>query len=187
MLNASKKFQYSKVASAARSRSHATAWDWLVAADMVLPCTAVSRAEVPLQANIDADTFKLYLSDIGFLVSLTNLEFADIMTNQSFSFKGPLAENYVACELVSSERNLFYWRSDNRAEVDFLLENSLLQGGVIPVEVKADKYVQAPSLSVYERKYAPSYSICISTKNFGAVNRIKSVPLYAVFCMRTLL
>jgi predicted AAA+ superfamily ATPase len=154
-----------------------------MAADMVLHCAAVSRAEVPLRANIDPDTFKLYLSDIGFLVSLTNISFADIMTNQRFSFKGALAENYVACELVSGERDLFYWRSENRAEVDFLLENSLTQGGLIPVEVKADRHVQAPSLSVYERKYAPSRSVRISTKNFGTANKIESVPLYAVFCL----
>ena len=48
--------------------------------------------------------------------------------------------------------------------------------------------VQAEILASYERdmtKYAdsPKYAIRISEKNFGFENNIKSVPLYAVFCI----
>lgn len=32
-------------------------------------------------------------------------------------------------------------------------------------------------------RYAPVYSLRISAKNFGFENKIKSVPLYAVFCL----
>ena len=35
----------------------------------------------------------------------------------------------------------------------------------------------------YREKYHPIYSIRISTRNFGMVDQIKSVPLYAVFCI----
>ena len=42
------------------------------------------------------------------------------------------------------------------------------------------------SLKIYTEKYKPKYSIKISTKNFGfdKRNNIKSVPLYAVFCIK---
>jgi predicted AAA+ superfamily ATPase len=183
MLNASRKFQYAKIDKGARARGYSTALDWLIAADMVVPSTVVTSGEVPLNAHIDDGVFKMYLSDIGFLVSLVNLDFADIMTNQRFSFKGALAENYVACELAAKGRELHYWRSENRAEVDFLLESGMTRGGVIPVEVKADKYVRTPSLTVYGGKFHPKYSIRISAKNFGFENQIKSVPLYAAFCI----
>ena len=33
-------------------------------------------------------------------------------------------------------------------------------------------------------KFTPPYAIRISTKNFGFENSIKSVPLYAVFCIK---
>jgi predicted AAA+ superfamily ATPase len=183
MLNASKKFQYAKIDSSARARSYTTALDWLIAADMVVPSTAVSQSEIPLNAYISEGVFKLYLSDTGFLVSLVNLGFADIMTNQNFSFKGALAENYVACELAAKGVQLHYWRSGNRAEIDFLLEGSMAEDGIIPVEVKADKNVRAPSLAVYNSKFNPKYAIRVSTKNFGFENHVKSVPLYAVFCL----
>ena len=42
----------------------------------------------------------------------------------------------------------------------------------------ADDYQQ------FIEKYNPVYSIRLSTKNFGIINGIKSIPLYAVFCIK---
>ena len=33
------------------------------------------------------------------------------------------------------------------------------------------------------KEFNPKYAIRVSTKNFGYYNNIKSVPLYAVFCL----
>lgn len=38
-------------------------------------------------------------------------------------------------------------------------------------------------LLVYTKKYEPEYAVKISSKNFGFENNIKSIPLYAVFCL----
>ena len=65
--------------------------------------------------------------------------------------------------------------------MDFILYNN---DGIIPVEVKADDNVGSKSLKVYMNRYNPNYAIRISTKNFGFVNNIKSVPLYAVFLIK---
>lgn len=65
--------------------------------------------------------------------------------------------------------------------MDFILYNN---DGIIPVEVKADNNVGSKSLKVYMNRYNPNYAIRISTKNFGFVNNIKSVPLYAVFLIK---
>ena len=35
-----------------------------------------------------------------------------------------------------------------------------------------------------KEKYNPVYCIRLSTKNFGIINGIKSIPLYAVFCIK---
>ena len=72
------------------------------------------------------------------------------------------------------------WESDNTAEVDFLIQKD---SHVIPVECKAGNNVKAKSMMVYMEKYEPAYAIRISTRNFGMVNGIKSVPLYSVFCI----
>lgn len=64
--------------------------------------------------------------------------------------------------------------------MDFLI---IRDDHVIPVECKAGDHVKAKSLMVYKRKYKPAYSIRISSRNFGFMDGIKSVPLYAVFCI----
>lgn len=56
--------------------------------------------------------------------------------------------------------------------------------GIIPVEVKSAENIQSKRLKSYVNKFNPKYSVRISTKNFGFVNNIKSVPLYAVFCIK---
>ncbi len=48
---------------------------------------------------------------------------------------------------------------------------------------KSAEHVRATSLNNYIKRYSPKYSIRISGKNFGFENGIKSVPLYAVFCI----
>ena len=74
-----------------------------------------------------------------------------------------------------------YWESGNAAEVDFIIYND---DGIIPIEVKANDNVSSKSLNVYVKRYNPKYSIRISSKNFGFANGIKSIPLYATFCIK---
>ena len=73
-----------------------------------------------------------------------------------------------------------YYYTFGKYEIDFLIK---LNGNIIPVEVKAGKRNTSKSLNEYITKYKPEYSIRISSKNFGFENNIKSVPLYAVFCI----
>ena len=60
-----------------------------------------------------------------------------------------------------------------------------IKNGIIPVEVRANDNVRSKSLNVYFEKYKPKYMIRISTRNFGYNNKtkVKSAPLYAVFCI----
>ena len=101
------------------------------------------------------------------------------------TFLGALAENYVAVSLNALGHPgvttpLYYWQSDNTAEVDFIIQKD---EQIIPVEVKAGTHVKSRNLSVFDEKYGYDYAIRISARNFGFENRIKSVPLYAVFCI----
>lgn len=97
------------------------------------------------------------------------------------SIKGALTENYVAAALVCDGYTPYYWESNGQAEVDFVIQDR--RGNVIPIEVKAADNVRAKSLGIFIKKYSPTYAIRISSKNFGFENNIKSIPLYAVFCI----
>ncbi len=54
---------------------------------------------------------------------------------------------------------------------------------IVPIEVKTGKRTKSRSLNLFVEKYKPPYSIRVSSKNFGLENGIKSVPLYAAFCI----
>jgi predicted AAA+ superfamily ATPase len=177
----SKKFKYVDIEKDANKRGFESSIDWLEASEMIYKCKYINKVEPPLKAFAQEDTFKLYLSDIGILTSLLEVEFSEILLNANFMFKGAIIENYVAQAFIANNISLYYWNSGNKAEIDFLLYN---QDGIIPVEVKSSDNTQSKSLKIYIEKYHPKYSIRISTKNFGFANGIKSIPLYATFCIK---
>ena len=181
--NISNKFQYSNVSKDARAREYATAIDWLEASNMVLRCKAIKTPEIPLEGFVDVDTFKLYLSDVGILNNILKLNIEDILSDNISLYKGVIAENFVANQLVCNGFDLYYYRSNNTSEVDFLLYT---KDGIIPVEVKAGNATQSKSLKLYIEKYKPKYAIRISTKDFGydPKTNIKSIPLYATFLIK---
>lgn len=181
--NESKKFQFSKIEKNAKSRDYELPLDWLDAALLVLASYRVSLPEKPLAAYKEDDTFKLFINDIGLLNYMLKIRPADILDDDLSLFKGAFVENYVASQLVANGIDLYYWLSDGIAEIDFLLYND---DGIIPVEVKAANNTQSKSLKTYMEKFKPKYAIRISTKNFGynAETKIKSIPLYAVFCLK---
>lgn len=181
--NISKKFQYANVTKDARAREYATAIDWLEASNMVLRCKAVKTPEIPLEGFVDTDTFKLYLSDVGILNNILKLKIEDILNDNVSLYKGVIAKNYVANQLVCNQFDLYYYRSSNTSKVDFLLYT---KNGIIPLEVKAGSATQSKSLKLYIEKYHPKYAIRISTKDFGfdPKTNIKSIPLYATFLLK---
>ena len=178
--NMSNKFQYGKISSNARKRDYETALNWLLSSTMVHKCSILKKPEIPPLGFIIDDHFKLYLSDVGILLNMLQVKFNDIILDNLLQYKGIIAENYVATQLVANNIPLIYWESGNQAEVDFILYND---DGIIPIEVKANDNVGSQSLNVYMKRYQPEYAIRISTKNFGFEKNIKSVPLYATFCI----
>lgn len=176
----SKKFQYKLIKTGARASQYGDAIDWLIRAGIVNPCVKCNQGFFPIAAYQDLTSFKLYYSDMGILSARTGMTLSAIDSPETEHFRGILTENYVSIVLKTNGYDLCYWESDNTAEVDFLIQKD---GHVIPVECKAGEHVKAKSMLVYMEKYKPEYAIRISSRNFGFVNGIKSVPLYSAFCI----
>lgn len=176
------KFQYAVVKRNARAKDYELSLEWLKTAGVVLENIKVTEGKIPLSVYERIDSFKIYYSDVGLLCFKSGLFPQDILVNSSASdrARGLLAENYIAEQLISRGYRLNYWESDGKAEIDFVIRQS---DSIIPVEVKSADNVKARSLRIFVEKYEPKYSIRISQKNFGFENDIKSIPLYAVFCL----
>lgn len=179
--NKSNKFQYSKVRSGARSKNYETALQWLLSSKLVNRVCLLKTPQIPPEAFKNEEVFKLYLSDVGILNSILNIDFDNIILDKEFIYKGDIAENYVLQQLNMNFENIYYWKNNNTAEVDFIIQNN---DGLIPIEVKAGDSVKSKSLNMYMKQYKPEYGIRLCTKNFGFANGIKTIPLYAVFLIK---
>lgn len=182
-----KKFQYKLIKSGARAYEYETAINWLNASGIIVHCTKVREGKLPLSAFIDAESFKIYMSDVGLLCNKFGIppNIVIVENNNLNDFKGALAENYVCSSLVQCGLTPYYWESNGKAEVDFVVQDKF--GNIIPIEVKSGIHTKSKSLNVFKSLYNVSYSIRISTKNFGFENGIKCIPLYSVFCLNTLI
>lgn len=181
-----KKFQYKLIKSGARAYEYETAINWLNASGIINQCTKIKEGKLPLSAFIEPESFKIYMSDVGLLCNKfgipTNIV---IVENDNMNdFKGALAENYVCNSLVQCGLKPYYWESNGKAEVDFVVQDK--EGNIIPIEVKSSIHTRSKSLNVFKNLYKIPYSIRISTKNFGFENNIKCIPLYSVFCLDNL-
>lgn len=176
-----KKFQFSKIEQYARRRDYESSLDWLIASKLVIPCYFVNKFETPLKGFMDEEKFKLYLSDSGILTQLLEIPRNKILLNEKFQYKGVITGNYVANELQTNGINLYYWAKNQVAEIDFLIDTSK---GVIPIEVKANENKKSKSLNYFMKENKINFAIRISANNFGFENNIKSVHLYAVFCIK---
>ena len=177
------KFQYSVIGSKARAKDYETSLAWLKAANVVLYCQRVVEGKYPLSLYEDQTSFKTYYSDVGLLTMRMSVAPNAILQpyNLSDKSRGMMAETFVAEQLVANGFSLHYWTSGNSAEVDFVIQQD---SHSIPIEVKFSNNVKAKSLQTYINKYSPKYSIRISSKNFGNENGIRSIPLYAIFCLK---
>lgn len=181
LIKENKKFMYSKIEQNARKRDYESPIEWLLASNLIISSNYVNRFETPLKAFSNPDFFKLYINDVGILVSQLKIPYNKLLLNSDFMYIGAILENYVAEQLTINGYDLYYWQENQVAEMDFIIDT---KDGVIPIEVKANDNTSSKSLNYYVSKYKPNYSIRISSKNFGFDNNIKSVPLYAVFCIK---
>lgn len=179
-----KKFQYKTVRSGGRASQYETALAWLETAGLVNRCVQIVSGQLPLSLHENRDAFKMYLADTGLLSARMQVRAAMLFDEEGRKEldAGALTENYVAQVLTSRGFDLLYWVSQGKAEVDFVIDVGMQKA--VPIEVKSSRNVRSKSLSVYREKYEPPYAIRLSTRNFGFEGGVKSVPLYAAFCLR---
>jgi predicted AAA+ superfamily ATPase len=179
-----KQFIYRDMKEGARASQFETALYWLEHVGLAYKVNRVETPSLPLSAY-GKEAFKLYMIDIGLLSVRTGLTLQNLaepnpkIFNQ---FKGALTEQFVLQELKSLSLDMpaYYWANDKRkgtAEVDFLVQHN---GEIIPLEVKAERNLQAKSLLAYIKYYSPKVAIRTSLGQYGKHDPIWDIPLYLI-------
>lgn len=178
-----RKFQYKIVQKGGTATLFGESIEWLNSAGIILKCQKINHGFMPISAYSDLSDFKVYMSDIGMLTMKSGMAQQTILSpvEEENGFLGVMSENFVAQALTCNGFPLYYWKNENTAELDFVLQ---IKGQVIPLEVKKGLRTKSVSMAMFVKKYNSPYSIRVSGKNFGYENQIKSLPLYAMFCLK---
>lgn len=131
------KFQYSVVERNGTARKFANAVDWLRDAGIVAYCYNLSTLQFPLTAYVRDEQFRLYMTDIGLLVSMYGFEMKAALIEDTLTgpTKGGIYENLFADILCKKHLPLyFYKKDDSSVEIEFVLTSGI---SPLPIEVKS--------------------------------------------------
>jgi hypothetical protein len=149
--------------------------EWLEKADLLIRTRIIKNVKIPLKAFTKENLFKQYFFDVGLLGALSQLDPKQILDYDYGTYKGYMAENFVAQEFKRLVKSPCCCWQGRTSEVEFLLETS---GGIIPIEVKSGHIIQSKSLKVFEEKYSPVKSVVLSGKNISNTKSRYYIPVY---------
>lgn len=174
-----KKFQYGLMGTGKRAKEYESTINFLINNQLVYRSFKVKTIKSPLSSCREKDSFKLYLPDDGLLFSMLHLNYKQFITDEKI--KETLYENHIAKTLVEAGYALYYYQSEGKAEVNFVVQNRM--GQIIPIEITTKTMSKAKSLSVFMKKFTVPQAYRITENNFATKKDIRYIPVYAVFCL----
>lgn len=180
LMKTNKKFQYGLMRNGGRSKDYDKALEFLNINGLVQKCYKISEIKAPLSKMKDADSFKLYLNDTGLLAMMMNLSRLKFLTDNTSKYI--LYENMVANSIVSCGYNLYYFQSEGKAEVPFLVQSR--SGKILPIEIVNKNMSKSKSLALVMNKFGLEEAIRVTEDNFSVKKGVRYIPIYAMFCLR---
>lgn len=174
-----RKFIYGAMREGARAKDFELAIQWLEDAGLIIRNYRVTKPDIPLIAYMEMSSFKMFMLDVGLLGARANIHAKVLLDGCRIfeEFKGALTEQFVAQQLKSSGRELYYYSTENSSgEIDFVIQQEMR---CIPIEVKAEENLRARSLRAFCKKYKPEIAIRTSMSNYREQDWMMNVPLYA--------
>jgi predicted AAA+ superfamily ATPase len=160
------------------------AFDLLCLARVLHKIPAASPAALPLGASANGKRFKAAFLDVGLMQRLCGLPVDREMQPRDLLdiYRGQLAEQFVAQELLASQRReLYHWSREARssqAEVDYL---AVHDGRIHPVEVKSGVGGQLRSLHMVLAEYpscGDGWVLYSGPYGRRPEQRLEFIPLY---------
>ena len=173
-----RKFIYGLIRTGARAKDFELAIQWLEDAGLIIRSYRIKKPDIPLVAYMEMNSFKMFMLDVGLLTAKANISAKVLLEDSRIfeEFKGALTEQFVAQQLNASDRELYYYSTENSSgEIDFVIQQDM---HCIPIEVKANENLRAKSLQAYCKKYNPEIAIRTSLSNYREQDWLLNIPLY---------
>lgn len=178
-----KKFQYGLIKKGARSKDYEESINNLVTNGIINRSYRLNDVKSPLSSYKDLESFKLYFNDVGLLYSTLFLNKSKLTMDNDI--RRSLVENDAANTLVKLGYSLYYYQSDGKAEIQFVVQDRR-NGKIIPIEVVDMKLTKAKAMSMFLKKYELSDSIRLTEDNFSKKKNVRFIPIYALICLKDL-
>ncbi len=178
-----KKFQYSIIRKGARASQYSGSLQWIEDAGIIRRCHNVSITELPLIGNAIPDCFKVYMADIGLLISMLDDGTAwNILQGDLLTYKGAIFENLMADILGKAGHPLYYFQKEGGLAIDFMMS---YKGECLPVECKARNGNAKSLMTVlkHPEHYHVSHAVKAGDYNIGIEGSILTIPLYMAFML----
>ncbi len=179
---ANKKFQYGLIKDGGRSKEYENALAFLHNNGFIYKCYKLDDIKSPISNYKDKDSFKVYMNDTGLLYKKLNIN-SNIFNNDS-DLRCVLYENSIAISLISCGYHIYYYQSDGKAFIDFVIQTR--GGNIVPIELVPYSKTKSKALSVYINKFQPAEAIRITGDNFCVKKGVRYIPVYATFCLSEL-
>ena len=174
-----KKFQYGLMGTGKRAKEYESTINYLVNNQIIYRSYKITTVKKLLSSCREVDSFKLYMPDDGLLYTMLHLNLKQFLSDENL--KETLYENHIAKTLAEAGYALYYYQSEGKAEVNFVIQNRL--GKIIPIEITTKSQSKAKSLSVFIKKFTTEQAYRITENNFQTKKEIRYITVYATLCL----
>lgn len=178
-----KKFSYTVVRPGGRGRDYSGSLQWIEDAGIICRCYNTEITELPLDGHRIRSEFKVFMADIGLLVSmLEDGTQSSILQGDLLSYNGAITENLVADILGKMGRKLYYFHKDGGVELDFLMR---YRGRCTPVECKVTtgNAKSMRTILTHPEKYHVASALKLGDYNMGRSGQLLTLPMYMTFML----
>jgi hypothetical protein len=179
-----KKFSYTVVRPGGRGRDYAGSLQWIEDAGIIRRCYNTEITELPLDGYRIQNEFKVYMADIGLLVSmLEEGTQSSLLQGDLLGYHGAIKENLVADVFGKMGRKLYYYHKDGGVELDFLIR---YKGQCTPVECKATtgNAKSMRTILKHPEKYHVTNALKLGDYNVGRQDCLLTMPMYLAFLLK---
>ena len=183
----SKNFSYSEIHGEYRKRELAPALELLERANIIHIVHHSSGQGLPIGAEADFDTFKVFYLDVGLCQAIlgSDISIWFLRPLEGFENRGEIAEGFIGQELICyasphSKAEVHFWKRNKKsgsAEIDYLIQRGET---ILPIEVKSGHGGTLRSLRLFlDTHPKTSTAVRFSSLNYSVLDKLDSRPLYA--------